>query len=129
MGTIAFYPVSYSDPRAFAPLMECRRFYQQAEQKYVNEIKEVDEKWRDLDELRKKRPDLPEFAELDAHLARVFEKGNTTELTLTLVQPPPSGWLDRLLNAPVPPITLTLEAPSSKLNQGERLQVRTMPGI
>jgi hypothetical protein len=128
-GTIVFFPVSYSDPRAFASATAYANFYKQVEQKYAKEIKEVDEKWRDLDELRKKSPDLPEFAEPDAHLARVFEKGNTTEVTLTLVQPPPSGWLDRVFDVPVPSITLTLEAPSSKLHQGERLQVRTMrPG-
>src|SRR5262245_25422194 len=114
-GTIVFHPTSYSDARAFASATAYVSFRKQVEQEYANEIKEVDDKWRDLNELSKKSPDLPEFAELDAYLARVFEKDNTTEVTLTLVQPPPSSWLDRVFDVPVPPITLTLGAPSSKL--------------
>jgi hypothetical protein len=53
-------------------------------------------------------------------------------VTLRLVMPPPSGWLDRVLDVPVPPLTLTLQAPdfdASNVGAGELVRVRSVsPG-
>jgi hypothetical protein len=83
-------------------------------------------------QLREKFPSLPEFAEYDAYTARVLDKNGKVEVTLRLVMPPPSGWLDRVLDVPVPPLTLTLQAPdfdASNVGAGELVRVRSVsPG-
>jgi hypothetical protein len=82
-----------------------------------------------LAQLRERVPNLPEWAEQDAYKAKVLNKNDKVEVTLKLVRPAPSGWLDRLLEAPVPPITLTLEAPnfwSVNVEAGELVRVRSV---
>jgi hypothetical protein len=46
---------------------------------------------------------------LDAYQARVLNQKDKVEVTLQPIRPAPSGWLDRVLDAPVQPITLTLQ--------------------
>jgi hypothetical protein len=81
--------------------------------------------------LRAKRPDAPELAELDAYSAKVLSQNDRVELTLKLVSPEPKGWLDRVLGAPVQPVTLTLnmpDIPDGRVERGERVRLRTSWG-
>jgi len=45
----------------------------------------------------------------DACQARVLNQKDKVEVTLKPLRLAPSGWLDRVLDAPVQPITLTLQ--------------------
>ena len=77
--------------------------------------------------LRAKLPNLPEFAELDAYDAKVLNQSDKVEATLRLIGPAPSGWLDRVLNVSVAPITLTLEMPEipESRMRGELVRLRS----
>jgi hypothetical protein len=129
-GTVVFYPVSYSNGKALTPVSKIRIFNQEMDKKYRTEMTAAGVvTFRDL---REKYPNLPEFAEYDAYVARVLDKNGKVEVTLRLVSPPPSGWLDRVLGVPVPPITLTLQAPdfdARNVGAGELVRVRSVnPG-
>jgi hypothetical protein len=121
-GTVVFYPVSYSNGKALTPERQLAKLYEGMQVKYAKELKLGS---GFLDDLRKSYPDLPEFAEADAYRAVVLNKGDKIEMTLKLLQPAPTSWLDRLLDAPVPPITLTLQAPNfGWANRGQVMRVR-----
>jgi hypothetical protein len=125
MGTVLFYPVSYSDERALTPIARIREFYQAMRSKYAKEWEGVSSPV----ELRKKHPDLPEFAEADAFYARALQPNGKAEITLTVISPAPSGWLERMLGTSVPPITLTLQMPDiseSSLLDGELVRLRRL---
>jgi hypothetical protein len=129
-GTVVFYPVSYSNGTALTPVSKIRIFNQEMDKKYRAEMTAAGVvTFRDL---REKYPNLPEFAEYDAYVARVLDKNGKVEVTLRLVSPPPSGWLARVLDVPVPPITLTLQAPdfdARNVGAGELVRVRSVnPG-
>ena len=129
-GTVVFYPVSYSNGKALTPVSKIRDFNQEMDKKYRTEMTSAGVvTFRDL---REKFPNLPEFAEYDAYVARVLDKNGKVEMTLRLVSPPPSGWLDRVLDAQVQPITLTLQTPDfdpSNVGAGELVRVRSVaPG-
>ena len=126
-GTVVFYPVSYSNGKALTPVSKIRIFNQEMDKKYRTEMTAAGVvTFRDL---REKYPNLPEFAEYDAYVARVLDKNGKVEVTLRIVSPPPSGWLDRVLDVPVPPITLTLQAPDfdpRNVGAGELVRVRSV---
>jgi len=109
-GTILFYPVSYSNGKALTPLIKIINFNDGLRKKYAEEMAGSSS----ISVLREKRPDLPEFAELDAIQARVLnENGNDkADMALQLITPAPGGWLDRAFGTPVKPIALTLEMPA-----------------
>jgi hypothetical protein len=124
-GTVIFYPVSYSNGMALTPITKIRAFNQAMDRKYATEMASAGAVR--FSQLREKFPNLPEFAELDAYQARVLNQNGKIDVTLRLVGPPPGGWLDRLLDAPLQPITLTLQAPdfdSSNVGAGELVRVR-----
>jgi hypothetical protein len=125
-GTVLFYPVSYSDERALTPIMKIREFYQAMRVKYAKEMGDV----VSMDPLRKKHPDLPEWADSDAFEARVFTSNGKADVTLKLISPAPSGWLDRTFSTPVAPVTLTLEVPNfgEPMAQNEVVRLRTVAG-
>src|SRR5262245_2567131 len=129
-GTVIFYPVSYSNGKALTPIVEVRTFFEAMDKKYATERADVGAV--SFRALRQKFPDLPEFAELDAYEARVLNPKGKVEVTLRLVSPPPSGWLDRMLDVPVQPITLTLQAPAfdpRNVGAGELVRVQSVaPG-
>ena len=106
-GTVLFYPVSYSDERALTPIAQIREFYDAMRTKYAKEMEGVSS----ISALRARHPDLPEFADADAFEAKVIQPKGKADITLKLVVPAPSGWLDRALAAQVPPITLTFQMP------------------
>src|SRR5262245_31804307 len=106
-GTVVFYPVSYSNGKSLTPVTKVRDFNDALRKKYANEMGDSSS----LSKLREKLPDLPEWAEQDALYDKVVRANEKVEATLTPKSPAPSGWLDRLLGAPVQPITLTLEMP------------------
>jgi hypothetical protein len=128
-GTVLFYPVSYSNGKALTPAIEVRKFYDALREKYATELQKADTSG--LVNLREKRPDLIELAaDLaagDEYQAKVANSGDKVELTLKLVQPAPSGWLDRLFSTSVEPIALTVNVPDlSKysMQRGERVRLR-----
>jgi hypothetical protein len=125
-GTLLFYPVSYSDERALTPIIRIREFYKAMRVKYAKEMGDV----VSLDPLREKHPDLPEWAESDAFDAKVLTSMGKADVTLKLIGPVPSGWLDRALSTPVAPITLVLEVPDfgERTLQNELVRLRTMTG-
>ena len=103
-GTILFYPVSYSNEKALAPAGELQQKIMALRDKRGN-LGELEKK------LREKNEKMPELDELDAYRERVLVPDGTVDITVKLPSPAPSGWLDRALNLPVPPVTLTLELP------------------
>jgi hypothetical protein len=122
-GTLLFYPVSYSDKRALTPIAKIRDFYQAMRTKYAKELDGASS----ISVLRDKHPNLPEFADADAFEAKVLQPNGKAEATLRIIGPAPSGWLDRVLSAPVPPIALTLEMPDiseSTMLNGEFVRLR-----
>jgi hypothetical protein len=58
--------------------------------------------------LRERLPNLPE---LDAYNAKVLNQNDKVKMTLRVVTPAPSGWLDRPVGTRVQPTTLTLDVP------------------
>jgi hypothetical protein len=128
-GTIVFYPVSYSNGKALTPEGQLRGFYDQLNELRKKYETELGGNINTLAQLREKVPNLPEWAEEAAYKAKVLNKNDKIEVTLKLVRPAPSGWLDRVLEVPVPPITLTLEAPnfwSVNVEAGELVRVRSV---
>jgi hypothetical protein len=107
-GTVLFYPVSYSNGKALTPVARVAAFNDAMRKKYTTEMGDSSS----LSVLREKRPDLPEWAEQDAFEAKVLNRNETVDVALKLVRPAPSGWLDRVLGAPVPPVSLSLEMPN-----------------
>jgi hypothetical protein len=123
-GTVLFYPVSYSNGKALTPVSQVSAFNNELRRKYANEMGGSSS----ISVLREKRPDLPEFAELDAYEAKVVNQNDKVELTLRLVGAAPSGWLDRVLSRRVPPITLTLDMPDipdERVTRGELVRLRS----
>ena len=128
-GTIVFYPVSYSNGKALTPEGELRAFYDRLDELRKKYETELGGNISTLAQLREKVPNLPEWAEQDAYKAKVLNKNDRVEVTLRLVRPAPSGWLDRVLEVPVPLITLMLEAPnfwSVNVEAGELVRVRSV---
>jgi hypothetical protein len=128
-GTIVFYPMSYSNGKALTTVSQLRHFYDEMNKVRKKYEAEIGANINTLSQLREKFPNLPEWAEEDAYQAKVLNQKDKVEVTLTLVRPAPSGWLDRMLEVPVAPITLTLEAPSfwsRSLEGGELVRVRSV---
>jgi hypothetical protein len=125
-GTVLFYPVSYSNnDKSLTPISELRGLHDQLRKKYADEMGGSS----DITKLREKRPDLPEWGELDACYAKVLSGKDKVEVTLKLMSPQRSGWLDRMLSASVPPITLTFEMPDISqptLLNGEIVRLRRL---
>jgi hypothetical protein len=119
-GTVLFYPVSYSNGKALTPVRKVAAFYDELRKKYASELGGASS----ISVLREKRPDLPELAEADAYDAKVLAPEGKVDLTLKLVTPAPSGWLDRVLNVAVAPIMFTLEMPEIPERRLERELVR-----
>ena len=113
-GTVLFYPVSYSNEKALTPVAKVAAFNDELRKKYAGEMGGASS----ISILREKRPDLPEFVELDAFGAKVLNRNDVVEVTLKLLSPAPSGWLERALGTPVRPVTLSLEMPNVS---GQRL--------
>ncbi len=122
-GTVLFYPVSYSNGKALTPVVKVRDLNDGIRKKYAAEMGGSSS----IAVLREKLPNAPELAELDAYTAKVLNQNDTLALTLTLVSPPPNGWLDRMLGRPVQPIALTLkmpDIPDGRVERGERVRLR-----
>jgi hypothetical protein len=108
-GTVLFYPVSYSNnDKSLTPVTKVAAFNNELRKRYATELGGSSS----LSILQEKLPDLPEWAELAAYKATVLNKNDKVEATLKLLSPAPGGWLDRVLGAPVQPITLSLEMPN-----------------
>jgi hypothetical protein len=124
-GTVLFYPVSYSNGKALTPVAKVAQFNEELRTKYANEMGGASS----ISVLRAKRPNLPEFAELDAYDAKVLNQSDKADATLQLVSPAPSGWLDRVLNVSVAPISLTFEMPEIPENRmrGDLVRLRSAP--
>src|SRR5262252_10242141 len=123
-GTVLFYPVSYSNEKALTPVRKVAAFNDELRQKYANEMGGSSS----ISVLREKRPDLPELAELDAYDAKVLNQDDKVEVTLSLIRPAPSGWLDRVLYTSVQPITFTLavpDIPGDRVSRGELVRLRS----
>ena len=78
-GTVVFYPVSYSNGIALTPITKVRAFNQATNEKYTIDIAGAGAAY--FSQPREKFPDLPEFAELDAHRARVLDQNGKVEVT------------------------------------------------
>ncbi|MFZ1104084.1 MAG: hypothetical protein WAN86_14790 [Hyphomicrobiaceae bacterium] len=115
-GTVLFYPVSYSNGKALTPVARTRALNEALRTKYAGEMGGASS----ISILRDKRPDLPEFAELDAYRAKVLNQNDKVEVTLKVVSPAPSGWLDRVLGRSTKPITFTLDMPDIPMQRVER---------
>src|SRR5215510_13172485 len=124
-GTVLFYPVSYSNGKALTPVRTVAAFNEELRKKYASEMGGA----VSLNVLREKRPDLPELAELDAYRAKVLNQNDQVEMTLRLIRPVPTGWLDRVLGTPVEPVTLTLnmpDIPGDRVARGELVRLRNV---
>ena len=113
-GTVLFYPVSYSNEKALTPVTQVAAFNDELRKKYAGEMGGGSS----ISLLREKRPDLPEFAVIDAFGAKVLNRTDVVGVTLKLIGPAPSSWLDRAFGNPVQPINLSLEMPNVS---GQRL--------
>ena len=61
-------------------------------------------------------------------LAKVLNQNEEVEVTLKLISPAPSGWLDRALGTPVQPINLSLDMPDipgDRVARGDLVRLRT----
>jgi hypothetical protein len=103
-GTILFYPVTYSNEKALAPAGELQQKIMALRDKHGSLV-ELEKK------LREKNEKMPELDELDAYREKVLVSDGTVDITVKLLSPEPNGWLDRALDAPVPPVALTLQLP------------------
>jgi hypothetical protein len=125
-GTVLFYPVSYSNGKALAPVVKVRALNEALRKKYATEMGGS----ISISVLREKVPDAPELAELDAYEAKVLNQNDKAELTLKLVSPAPRSWLDRVLGTPVQPVALTLlmpDIPEGRVERGERVRLQSVP--
>jgi hypothetical protein len=118
-GTVLFYPVSYSNGKALTPVTRARALNETLRTKYADELGGASS----IGILRQKRPDLPEFAELDAYRAKVLNQNDKVEVTLKAISPAPGGWLDRLLEGSTRPIAFTLDMPDIPMQRVERGEV------
>jgi hypothetical protein len=119
-GTVLFYPVSYSNGKALTPVRKIAALYNDLRKRYANEMGGASS----ISVLREKLPNLPEFAEADAYEAKVLNQNDKVDVTLRVVTPAPSGWLDRVLGVPAQPIALTLEMPEIPETRLDRELVR-----
>jgi hypothetical protein len=128
-GTVLFYPVSYSNGKALTPVRKVRDFNDELRKKYANESVASSSSASGVTMRIEKLPDdIPERAALDAYRAKVLNQNDKVEVTLKLISPAPSGWLDRLLGVPVQPITFTLDMPDipgDRVARGELVRLRT----
>jgi hypothetical protein len=126
-GTVLFYPVSYSNEKALTPVRKVAEFNDAMRKKYAKEV--VESRGGPVTLSRTVMPDdYPEKAERDAYYAKVLNQNDTVEVTLKVIPPAPSGWLDRVLGAPVQPITFTLDMPDipgDRVERGELVRLRT----
>jgi hypothetical protein len=123
-GTVLFYPVSYSNDKALTPVRKVAAFNDELRKKYASEMGGASS----ISVLRAKLPDLPELAELDAFVAKVLNQNDKVEVTLKLIRPVQSGWLERALGTPVEPVALTLDMPdipADRVARGEPVRLRT----
>jgi hypothetical protein len=123
-GTVLFYPVSYSNQKALAPVRQVAAFNDELRKKYASQMGGASS----IAVLREKLPGLPELVELDAYGAKVLNQNDRVEAALRLIAPMPSGWLDRLLGTEVDPISLTLnmpDIPGDRVGRGEPVRLRT----
>src|SRR5262245_28762855 len=124
-GTVVFYPISYSNGKSLTPVGKVREFNDMLRTKYATEMGGASS----ISVLREKLPNLPELAELDAYYAKVVEPDGKAEMTLKLIGPAPGNWLDRALDAPIPPIRFTLQTPAlhmPDLLKGEPVRLRSV---
>ena len=124
-GTVLFYPVSYSNEKALTPVRKVAAFNEELRKKYASEMGGAGS----INVLRERRPDLPELAELDAYRAKVLNQNEKVEVTLRLVRPAPSSWLERTLGTPVEPVTFSLDMPdipADRVARGELVRLRTV---
>jgi hypothetical protein len=132
MGTVLFYPVSYSNGKALTPVRKVREFNDELRKKYANESAANSSSSSAAGvsiRLERLPEDIPERADLDAYRAKVLNQNEKVEVTLKLISPAPRGWLDRLLDAPVRPITFTLDLPDipgDRVARGELVRLRTV---
>jgi len=125
-GTVLFYPVSYGNGKALMSVHKVAAFNDELRRKYAREMDGASS----ISVLRAKRPDLPEFAELDASEAKVLNQNDRIAVTLRVVTPAPTNWVDRVLGMKVEPITLTLDMPDipgDRVTDGELVRLRTVP--
>jgi hypothetical protein len=123
-GTVLFYPVSYSNGKSLTPLRKVDALNFELQTKYASEMGGSSS----IRVLRERRPDLPEFVDYDAYYAKVLNQSDKVEVTLKLIRPAPSGWLDRALGTQVQPVTLTLDMPDipgDRVSRGELVRLRT----
>jgi hypothetical protein len=102
-GTILFYPVNYSNENALTPVVKVQA---------------------KADELRAKNGNLDE---LKAYNETVLTQNGKIDVSLRLLTPAPSSWLDRALSLPVPSVTLSLEMPDipERRLAGELVRLRS----
>jgi len=128
-GTVLFYPVSYSNGKALTPVRKVREFNEELRKKYSKESVVSSSSASGVTMRLEKIPDdIPEQAEIEAFRAKVLNQNDKVEVTLKLISPAPSGWLDRMLSRPVPPNTLTLDMPDipgDRVARGELVRLRT----
>jgi hypothetical protein len=122
-GTVLFYPMSYSNGKSLTPARKVATLNFELSKKYASEMSGSSS----ISVLREKRPDLPEFVDYDAYYAKVLNQNDEVEVTLKVIRPPPSGWLDRALGTQVQPVTLALDMPDipgDRVSRGELVRLR-----
>jgi hypothetical protein len=122
-GTVLFYPISYSNGKALTPVRKVAAFNDQLRNKYATQMGGASS----ISVLRDRLPNLPELAELDAYEAKVVNQNDKIEVTLTVVTPARSGWLDRAFGTVVQPARLTLDMPDipgDRVADGELVRLR-----
>lgn len=123
-GTVLFYPMTYSNGKALTPVHKVAAFNDELRKRYATEMGGASS----ISVLRERLPNLPELAELDAYDAKVLNQNDKVEVTLRVVTPVPSGWLDRAFATRVQPTTLTLDMPdipADRTASGELVRLRT----
>jgi len=122
-GTVLFYPVSYSNQKALTPVRKVAALNDELRKKYGREMGGSSS----ISVLQEKYPNLPELADYDAYYAKVLNQNDQVEVTLKVIRPAPSGWLDRALGTQVQPVTLTLDMPDipGDRTRGELVRLRT----
>ena len=123
-GTVLFYPVSYSNQKALTPVRKVAALNDELRKKYGREMGGSSS----ISVLQEKYPNLPELADYDAYYAKVLNQNDQVEVTLKVIRPAPSGWLDRALGTQVQPVTLTLDMPDipGDRTRGELVRLRNV---